>query len=178
MGAAAGPSTTPAWTTEGSQSGSSYGIAVGTAGDVNGDGCADVLVGAEDYDGGDTEEGKAYLYMGHLTGLSDVAIWSVEGDQFEAHCGSSVGTAGDVDGDGRSEIPSEALTTTAEDNEAASVSTRLERRSADQPGWRSPTNQRTREAATRSHPRRRERRRLQRCPHRVSSYDNGEEDEG
>ena len=42
---------------------------MGTAGDVNGDGYADVIVGARYYDNGQTDEGRAYVYHGSATGL-------------------------------------------------------------------------------------------------------------
>jgi len=41
---------------------------VATAGDVNGDGYADVIVGASRYDAGETDEGRAYIYYGNLSG--------------------------------------------------------------------------------------------------------------
>ena len=39
-----------------------------TAGDVNGDGYADVIVGAPDYDNGQTDEGRAFVYHGSAAG--------------------------------------------------------------------------------------------------------------
>ena len=45
-GSATGLSATAAWTAEGNQATAEFGHAVGTAGDVNGDGYADVVVGA------------------------------------------------------------------------------------------------------------------------------------
>ena len=41
-----------------------------TAGDVNGDGYADVIVGAPDYDNGQTDEGRAFVYLGSAAGLA------------------------------------------------------------------------------------------------------------
>jgi hypothetical protein len=37
---------------------------------VNGDGFGDVLVGASDYDNAETNEGRAFLYLGSSGGLS------------------------------------------------------------------------------------------------------------
>ena len=46
------------------QAGSSFGISVATAGDVNGDGFSDVLVGACLFDNGQNDEGKVFAYYG------------------------------------------------------------------------------------------------------------------
>ena len=40
-----------------------FGGSVGTAGDVNGDGYSDVVVGAQWWDGSAVNTGKAYLYV-------------------------------------------------------------------------------------------------------------------
>ena len=61
-GSGAGLSTTPSWFAESNQAGAHFGLSVGTAGDVNGDGFADVIVGAPDFDGGQTNEGRAFVY--------------------------------------------------------------------------------------------------------------------
>ena len=42
---------------------------VGTAGDVNGDGYADVIVVAHYYDNGEQDEGRVFVYHGSATGL-------------------------------------------------------------------------------------------------------------
>src|SRR5262245_39597314 len=62
--------TGPAWTVDGEQEAAAMGRSVATAGDVNGDGFSDVIVGAFRYDNGQTYEGRAYLYLGSATGLS------------------------------------------------------------------------------------------------------------
>jgi hypothetical protein len=96
--------TSPAWTAEGNQDGAYFGCSVGTAGDVNGDGYSDIIVGAYGYDNGETNEGMAFVYTGSASGLSDTAAWTAEGNQDSAYFGCSVGTAGDVNGDGYSDI--------------------------------------------------------------------------
>ena len=96
--------TSPAWTAEGDQASALYGSAVATAGDVNGDGYSDVLVGAPSYDNGQMDEGRAYLYLGSASGLSASPTWTAEGDQEPARFGFSVATAGDVNGDGYADV--------------------------------------------------------------------------
>jgi hypothetical protein len=100
LGSAAGLSTTPDWTAESDQAGAGFGTSVGTAGDVNGDGYADVIVGADHYASGQAAEGRAFLYLGSAAGLSTTPDWTAESDQTNAQFGRSVGTAGDVNGDG------------------------------------------------------------------------------
>jgi len=94
-------SATASWTATGEASGDRFGCSVAPAGDVNGDGYSDVLVGASRY--GSDDAGKAYLFMGGPGGLSPTASWSALGDA-SGWCGSSVSTAGDVNGDGYADV--------------------------------------------------------------------------
>ena len=103
-GSANGLSTTPDWTTESDQAGAYFGRSAATAGDVNGDGYSDVVVGAYGYDNGQDAEGRAYVYYGSPAGLSTTANWTAEGNQAGAHFGHDVGTAGDVNGDGYADL--------------------------------------------------------------------------
>ena len=102
-GSAAGLATTPAWTAEGDQASVFFGIAA-TAGDVNGDGFSDVIVGAPEYDNGEVNEGRAFLYHGSAAGLSPSPAWTAESNQASADFGFSVATAGDLNGDGLSDV--------------------------------------------------------------------------
>ncbi len=72
--------------------------------DVNADGFSDVIIGAYQFDNGQTDEGKAFFYLGSSTGLSLTSNWSAEPDQLFANYGFSVSGAGDVNGDGYSDI--------------------------------------------------------------------------
>jgi hypothetical protein len=75
-----------------------FGLSVSTAGDVNGDGYDDVMVGAYQNDGGGANAGRAYIYYGadDMDTLPDVVLTGEEtGDQL----GIRVAWAGDVDGD-------------------------------------------------------------------------------
>ncbi len=103
-GSAAGLAPDAAWTAEGDQGGADFGLSVATAGDVNGDGFSDVIVGAHLYDNGQTNEGRAFVYQGSATGLATVADWTVESNQVNANLGIAVATAGDVNGDGYSDV--------------------------------------------------------------------------
>ena len=79
--------TAPVWTNESNQATAEFGKSVGTAGDVNGDGYSDVIVGAPFYDNGDADEGRAYVYLGSATGLAAAPAWNVESDQAGARFG-------------------------------------------------------------------------------------------
>ncbi len=103
-GSAEGLSITPTWRVEGEQAYAEFGWAVDGAYDVNGDGYADVIIGARRYDGGAVNGGKAYLYYGSREGIGDTAAWTVEGEQVGGWLGSAVGGAGDVNGDGYGDL--------------------------------------------------------------------------
>jgi hypothetical protein len=104
LGSGAGVRPYPAWSASGEQSAHKYGHSVATAGDVNGDGFADVAVGALQYSGTENEEGKVYVYHGHTLGVAPTAAWTFESNQAQAHLGVSVATAGDVNGDGYADV--------------------------------------------------------------------------
>ena len=104
LGSAAGLAASPAWTAESDQASALFGISVGSAGDVNADGYADVIVGAWAYDNGQTDEGRAYMYLGSASGLSTTAAWTAEGDQSGANFAVSVASAGDMNGDGYGDV--------------------------------------------------------------------------
>lgn len=99
-GSSSGLSTTAAWSFESDQTEAYLGTSASTAGDVNGDGYDDVIVGASRYDNGNTDEGKAWVFQGSSSGLNTTAAWSVEGDQDSAWLGlDNAQPAGDINGD-------------------------------------------------------------------------------
>lgn len=73
------------------------GISVAIAGDVNGDGHADVLIGA---DGHASNAGRAYLY----SGSSGELVQTFTGAQANDRLGRGVAGAGDSDGDGNADV--------------------------------------------------------------------------
>ena len=104
LGSAGGLATSSAWTVESDQVNGTLGRAVGTAGDVNGDGYSDGIVGADGFSNGQSGEGRAWMYLGGVSGLAILPVWSAESDQAGAHFGTSVSTAGDVNGDGFADV--------------------------------------------------------------------------
>ena len=104
LGSASGLASSAAWTAEANQATALFGTQAASAGDVNGDGYSDVVVGAYQYDGGSTDEGRAYVYLGSASGLAAAAAWTAESNQTNAFFGYSVGSAGDVNGDGYSDL--------------------------------------------------------------------------
>jgi hypothetical protein len=89
------------------QSGARLGTAVGSAGDVNGDGYGDVIVGAGGWDGGQANEGAAFIYLGGPAGIPSGGLADadtvLQGDRVNARLGTSVGHA-DVNGDGYDDV--------------------------------------------------------------------------
>ena len=75
------------------------GQSVADAGDVNGDGYPDVIVGAPLYNGA---QGRAYVYFGG-PGADEVADWTLTGPS-ASNFGASVAGAGDVNNDGYDDI--------------------------------------------------------------------------
>jgi hypothetical protein len=103
-GSVAGLGDTPDWTVELIQTFAIFGEPVATAGDVNGDGYDDVIVGAGYFDNDQSDEGAVFLYLGSEDGLSTENAWMVEGNQAGTLFGRRASRAGDVNGDGVSDV--------------------------------------------------------------------------
>ncbi|NOX19613.1 MAG: hypothetical protein GXO87_15200 [Chlorobi bacterium] len=80
-----------------------YGYSVSSAGDVNGDGYADVIVGAYGNDTNGADAGRAYLYNGGST-MDNASDLTITGEAANNNFGSAVSSAGDVNGDGYDDI--------------------------------------------------------------------------
>jgi VCBS repeat protein/FG-GAP repeat protein len=91
LGSAGGPAAVP--TTLRGPMGGYFGYSVASAGDVNGDGFADVLVGAWNSD-------ATYFYEGSADGVSSRPAVTLSGPNANGGSGYAVASAGDVDGDG------------------------------------------------------------------------------
>ncbi|MFW6057857.1 MAG: FG-GAP-like repeat-containing protein [Persicimonas sp.] len=105
LGSETGLQTSPAWTAESTQEHTTYGKSVSRAGDVNGDGYDDVIVGDPFYDGDFQNSGRAHVYLGSEDGLQADPVWIGDpGANKTAFFGWSVSAAGDVNGDGYDDI--------------------------------------------------------------------------
>ncbi|WP_137680178.1 beta strand repeat-containing protein [Aurantiacibacter suaedae] len=98
----------------GSSANDESGFSVSSAGDVNGDGLADLIVGAKGADGPGTNSGKAYVVYGRTGGtpvnLSALSVagntlgFQIVGSSANDLTGASVSAAGDVNGDGLADL--------------------------------------------------------------------------
>ena len=105
---------TPDWISTTDSTYERYGIVDG-AGDVNGDGYDDVLVGDPWYDGSGLDSGRVELYYGAPSGLADQPDWTVEWGLDDQWYGGRPRGLGDVNGDGYSDV---AISDPFWDNEA------------------------------------------------------------
>jgi hypothetical protein len=104
QGSAAGIPVSYTTMLESNQDDAWLGRSVAGVGDVNGDGYADVIVGAMYYDNGQIDEGAAFIYQGSAGGIPVTCTTRLEGNQYDAELGYSVAGAGDVNGDGYADV--------------------------------------------------------------------------
>ena len=97
----------------GEKTGDDAAISVSSAGDVNGDGFDDVLIGAHRNDANGYASGAAYVVFGTASGLTSVELdiiaagtggFKIIAEASQDQAGRSVSAAGDVDGDGFDDI--------------------------------------------------------------------------
>ncbi len=96
----------------GAAAGDAAGSALAAIGDLNGDGLAEILVGAPGSDAGGADAGAVYVVRGKSTGaavsLADVAIgvggWRITGATAGERLGGAIAVLGDVNADGLADM--------------------------------------------------------------------------
>ena len=85
--------------------GDNLGFSVASAGDTNGDGFDDLLIGARSNDARGIQAGQAYLFLGPVSGslFPEDADATISGDAFD-EVGRTVAGVGDLDDDGFADI--------------------------------------------------------------------------
>ncbi len=97
----------------GENHGDRSGLSVSAAGDINGDGHADLLIGAPDYANASTR-GRSYVVFGDpgvgssgdilLSNLTGANGFKLDGENSDDNSGWSVSAAGDINGDGHADL--------------------------------------------------------------------------
>jgi hypothetical protein len=104
-GHAGGVSASPSFVFGGPHADDRTGTSVAAAGDLNGDGFGDLLVGAPGTDSGRNENsGTTYVLYGSVTGLDTAQVVALTGRAQNDFFGESVSTCGDLNGDGYSDF--------------------------------------------------------------------------
>ena len=101
LGSSYGLSQQPVWSSYGLDEYDDYGTQLSTAGDVNGDGFDDVLIGSPR---GGTEIGTVQLFLGNEMGLASEAAWTGQGNSAVDQFGDALASVGDIDGDGFDDV--------------------------------------------------------------------------
>ena len=86
----------PLYTFDGDSAGDAFGFSVSGAGDVNGDGSADLIVGARFDNNNGIQSGSARV----LSGSDGSVLYNFDGDGERDYFGESVSGVGDLNGDG------------------------------------------------------------------------------
>jgi hypothetical protein len=100
-GSASGIATSPSLTLTSAEQSLSFGNVVAGAGDINGDGFADLVVGAPQED---SNRGAVYVYLGGPAGIPATASIKLAGPDSNSYFGSAVASVGDTDNDGYADL--------------------------------------------------------------------------
>ncbi|MBI4512452.1 MAG: FG-GAP repeat protein, partial [Deltaproteobacteria bacterium] len=93
-----------AWQMEGNDRRAYFGSEMTSAGDVNGDGYDDIIIGCRSCENGQADEGRAFVFHGSSTGLAKSVSWIGEINRAYTYFASEVDAAGDENGDGYDDV--------------------------------------------------------------------------
>ena len=88
------------WTIQANRPHAVLGLMAEPAGDVNGDGYADLMLGSPDFENGQLREGMVAVFLGSARGLPSEPDWTLESDRTHARLGQFGAGVGDVNRDG------------------------------------------------------------------------------
>ncbi len=97
-------SLTPDWVSDGLEQGARYGNSVASLGDIDDDGFADIIVGANNYKFNGQPMGAAFIYMGGSEGVKSSFHIMLTNEKQGSNFGAAVDGAGDVNGDGFDDV--------------------------------------------------------------------------
>lgn len=92
------------WMVLGEQADANFGTAVAYVGDLDGDGFADAVVGANLFSSDFSNQGEVSVYFGTAAGLSDFAEIALTLPEPNAQYGHAVAAAGDINADGYADM--------------------------------------------------------------------------
>ena len=92
----------PAWVVEGADPQGLLGASISGAGDINGDGYDDVLLGAPGE--GSNRQGQVHVFVGSDSGLDTVGGEMLTGTEVNGQFGAAVAGVGDLNGDGFDDV--------------------------------------------------------------------------
>ena len=92
------------WMVLGEQADANFGTAVAYVGDLDGDGFADAVVGANLFSSEFSNQGEVSVYFGTAAGLSDFAEIALTLPEPNAQYGHAVAAAGDINADGYADM--------------------------------------------------------------------------
>jgi hypothetical protein len=100
LGGPTGLASSPSWAWSPGEEGAAAGTCVAGGGDVNGDGADDILVGVPNWDSPNGfDAGGVFVFLGSVNGPGATAWDTLYAGGDDAHFGTSVATAGDVNAD-------------------------------------------------------------------------------
>ncbi len=95
-GSSSGLGTSADWTYYDATQGGSFGLSVSSAGDMNHDGYADIIVSEPDHSNTYNKAGRVFVFTGSSSGMNNTPYWTDEGTSNNERLGMWVSDAGSI----------------------------------------------------------------------------------